>query len=79
MLTRPVAIQVKVTPNARVSALDQAIDGTWLARLKSVPIDGKANEGLIALVAKRFKCHKSAVKIKRGASGRMKQIRIEGV
>ena len=77
MSTRPIVIQVKVKPNARASVLDQAADGTWLAQLKSPPVDGKANEELITLVAERFECHKSAVTIKSGASGRMKRVRIE--
>jgi uncharacterized protein (TIGR00251 family) len=71
-------IQVKVKPNARVSALAQAADGTWLAQLKSPPVDGKANAELVALVAAHFRCRKSAVSIKSGASGRMKLIRIDG-
>ena len=71
-------IQVKVKPNARVSALAQAADGTWLAQLKSPPVDGKANAELVALVAAHFRCRKAAVSIKRGASGRMKLIRIDG-
>ena len=69
-------IQVKVTPRARVSSLTQAADGTWLAKLKSPPVDGKANAELIALVAENFKCSKSAVSIKAGASGRTKLVQI---
>ena len=70
-------IQVKVKPNARVSQIEEAVDGVWLAHLKSQPIDGKANEELIALVAKRCGCPKSAVSIKSGASGRMKRVCIQ--
>jgi uncharacterized protein len=70
-------IQVKVKPNARVSAFTQADDGTWLAQIKSPPIDGKANEELIALVAQHFRCRKSCVSIKSGASGRLKRVSIE--
>jgi Uncharacterized conserved protein len=70
-------IQVKVKPNARVSQIEEAADGVWLAQLKSQPIDGKANEELIALIAKRFGCPKSAVSIKSGASGRMKRVCIQ--
>lgn len=73
----PKVIQVKVKPNARVSLLEQQGPGVWLAQLKSPPIDGKANEELIALVARQFACRKSAVTIKSGASGRMKLVRIE--
>jgi uncharacterized protein (TIGR00251 family) len=45
--------------------------------LKAPPVDGKANEELIALVAERFGCRKTAVSIKSGASGRIKLVRIE--
>jgi uncharacterized protein len=69
-------IQVKVTPRARQSLLTQAADGTWLAKLKSSPVDGKANAELIALVAEHFKCSKSAVSIRTGASGRTKLVQI---
>ncbi|TFG85601.1 MAG: DUF167 domain-containing protein [Chromatiales bacterium] len=70
-------IQVKVKPRSRVSALEQAEGGTWTAKLKSPPIDGKANAELIALIARHFKCARSAVSIKSGASARMKLVRIE--
>jgi hypothetical protein len=70
-------IQVKVTPRARVSSLTQAADGTWVAKLKSPPVDGKANAELIALVAEQFGCSRGAVTIKAGAGGRMKLIRID--
>lgn len=70
-------IQVRVKPNSRASALDEQEDGTWLAQIKSPPVDGKANEELIALIAKHFGCRKSDVSIKSGGSGRVKLIRIE--
>ena len=72
-----VVLQVKVKPRARVSELSQAADGTWVARLKSPPVDGKANEELIALVAEHFRCRKASVVIKAGASGRTKLVRVE--
>ena len=71
-------LQVKVKPNARVSTLEPSVDGTWLAHIKAAPIEGKANEELIALVARRFQCRRSAVSIKSGASGRVKLVRVEG-
>ena len=69
-------IQIKVKPSSRTSLLEQNEDGTWLAQIKSPPVDGKANEELIALVAKHFGCRKSEVSIKSGASSRMKLIQI---
>ena len=72
----PKVIQIKVKPNARTSLLEPNEDGTWLAQLKSPPVDGKANEELIALVAKHFGCRKSEVSIKSGGSSRIKLIQI---
>jgi uncharacterized protein len=69
-------IRVKVTARSRVSSLTQSADGTWVAKLKSPPVDGKANAELIALVAEQFRCSKGAVTIKSGASGRMKLVQI---
>ena len=70
-------IQVKVKPTARVSAFEQQADGSWLAQIKSPPVDGKANEELVALVARHFGRRKSQVNIRSGASGRMKLVQIE--
>ena len=70
-------IQVKVKPNSASASLEALPDQTWVARLKSLPVDGKANEELIALIAKHFGCPKSAVSIRSGATGRMKRIQIE--
>jgi uncharacterized protein len=72
-----VTLQVKVKPRARVSELSQVADGTWVAKLKSPPVDGKANEELVGLVAQTFRCRKSSVTIKSGAAGRTKLVRVE--
>lgn len=70
-------LHIKVKPRARVSELAPADDGTWVARLKSPPVDGKANQELIALVARQFQCPRSAVTIKAGASGRIKLVSVD--
>jgi uncharacterized protein (TIGR00251 family) len=72
-----ILIQIKVKPQSRVSSLVQSEDGQWLANIKSLPVDGKANEELMALVAKQFGCAKSKVSIKSGASSRTKLVRVE--
>jgi uncharacterized protein YggU (UPF0235/DUF167 family) len=73
----PTILQIKVTPNARQSSLTQAEDGTWVAQIKSVPVDGKANLELIGLVAAQLGCAMAAVSIKTGSTGRMKLVRVE--
>lgn len=70
-------IHVKVRPNARESRLEPIPDGTWIARVRSAPVDGKANAELIELVAVHFQVRKSQVTIRSGAGGRLQLIRIE--
>ena len=69
-------IRVKVKPNARASTLEELSDGTWLARVKAPPVDGKANAELVKLVAEHFGVRKAAVTIKSGAGGRLKLVQI---
>lgn len=69
-------LQVKVKPNARESSLKYQEDGSWLAQLKSPPVDGKANQELIALIATHFSLRKSQVHIKTGTTGRIKLVEI---
>ena len=70
-------LQIKVKPRSKTTSLEQAADGTWVARHKSPPVDGKANEELVGLVAERFACRKAQVMIKSGAGGRMKLVKVE--
>ena len=73
---RPALLQVKVKPMARESRLEPQPDGTWLAWLKSPPVDGRANAELVALVAQRFGCSRSAVSISSGAGARLKRVKV---
>jgi uncharacterized protein (TIGR00251 family) len=70
-------LQIKVKPNARQSSLTLLEDGTWVAQIKSLPVDGKANLELIGLVAAQMGCTKAAVSIKTGSSGRVKLVKID--
>lgn len=71
-------IRVKVRPNAGKSSLEApGEDGLWHARLKSPPVDGRANAELAGLIARYFGCRRADVTIRSGAAGRVKLIRIE--
>lgn len=69
-------LQIKVKPNARASQFILAEDGTWLAQLKAAPVDGKANQELLTLLARHFNCRRTDIAIRSGASGRLKLVRI---
>lgn len=70
-------LSLRVKPNARHARLTEQADGTWLAEVNEPPVDGKANEAVIALVAGRFGVPKSRVDIKSGAASRLKRVQID--
>ena len=70
-------LKLKVKPGSRDESLIEQDDGTWVARVKAQPVDGKANAALIALIAAHFGLRKAQVSIKSGTSGRMKLVQLE--
>ncbi len=58
--------------------MEPQADGSLVVRLSAPPVDGKANEQLIELVAKHFGVAKSLIRITTGASSRMKTVEIVG-
>lgn len=76
-LQKSLRISVKVKPNSKSSKIEEAEeDMAWTAWLKSPPVDGKANQELISLIANHFSCKKKSVSIKHGKNGRLKLIDI---
>ncbi len=71
-------ISVRAKPRSSISSLEYEESGTWVARLRSSPVDGKANAELIELVAKHFGCARAAVSVVSGASARLKLVRVTG-
>lgn len=67
---------VKVKPNSKQQKVEQSDDGSLTIRLQSPPIDGKANQELIGLLAKQFKVPKSYIQIKSGLSSKNKVVEI---
>jgi len=70
-------LQIKVKPNSRKPRIDEAPGGLLTVHLKSPPVDGRANEELIACLAERYGVPKSRVRIKSGHSSRTKLVEIE--
>ena len=70
-------LTVRVKPNSRIADLVREEDGTYLARVKVPPVEGKANEALVALVVEAFGVRKAQVTIRRGAASRIKLVVID--
>jgi uncharacterized protein (TIGR00251 family) len=71
--------RVKVKPNSKQQKIEELADGSLNVHLKSPPVDGKANEELIKLLAKKFDVSKSSIRIKSGTTSRQKVIEIDGI
>lgn len=69
--------KVKVKPNSKQQKIIEESDGSLTVYLKSPPVDGKANEELIKLLADKFELPKSQIRIKSGLSSRQKLIEID--
>ena len=69
--------KVKVKPNSKQQILKEETDGSLTVHLKSPPVDGKANDELIKLLAEQFAVPKSKIKIKSGLSSRQKLVKID--
>ena len=71
-----VLLQLSVMPNAKRTEVDGLHDGALRVRLAAPPIDGRANEALIAWLAKSLGVAKRDVEVLRGESSRRKQVAI---
>lgn len=71
-------VPVRVFPRSHRNELTVEADGLRV-RLTAPPVEGAANEALVALVAARMKLPRRAVRVARGAAGRQKTIEITGL
>ena len=71
-----VLLLVSVMPNAKRTQVDGLHDGTLRVRLAAPPIEGRANDALVAWVAKQLKVPRRDVELLRGESSRRKQLAV---
>ena len=70
-------ITVQVKPGSKKGPLvELGDDGSLTVYLKERAVDGAANEGLIALLAKHYKVSKSEITIESGFTPRIKRVSV---
>ena len=72
-------IEVRLRPGAGRDELLGLRDGVLQARVSAPPIDGRANDALRKLVAKRLRVAPSRVTLVRGERSRDKVIAVDGM
>ena len=71
-------LDIRVQPRASRNAIE--VDGERITvRVTAVPESGKANDAVVALLAKRLRVPKSGVRIVRGVKSKDKRVRIDGL
>jgi len=73
-----VILELYVQPGAKRSEFAGEYDGRLKLRLAAPPVEGKANEALIAFLADHFNVPKRNVRIAAGLRSRRKRVVIEG-
>ena len=72
-----VTVSLRVKPRARRAALELAAD-RLSAAINAPPVDGKANDAVIALLAETWRVPKSSIGIVAGRTARTKTVAIAG-
>jgi uncharacterized protein len=72
-------LQVRVQPRARRDEIAGEREGRLLVRVTAPPVEGKANEAVRRLLAKRLGIAAGRVAVGRGQAGRDKLIEVEGI
>jgi hypothetical protein len=70
---------VRVVPRASQSSIEGIYGGALKVKIAAPPVDGAANEELVAVLAKAFDVARSRIRVVRGARSRTKSVEIEGV
>jgi uncharacterized protein len=73
-----VLLEVLVQPRASRTRVAGEHDGRLKIQLAAPPVDGEANEALIAFLAAALGVRRADVTIERGAAGRRKTVRVAG-
>ena len=70
-------LRLAVVPHARRTEVDGVHDGALRVRLAAPPIEGRANEALVAWLARQLGVPRRCVELAHGASGRRKTVAID--
>ncbi|MCC6346610.1 MAG: YggU family protein [Nitrospirales bacterium] len=75
-----IILEVKVIPKSSHTGIAGVMDGTVVkVKLTAPPVEGAANEQLIAFLAEEFGIKKSSIVILKGETSRRKTVKLTGV
>jgi uncharacterized protein len=72
-------LKVRVQPRAKRTEVAGEREGAIVIRVNAPPVDGRANEAVCRLIAKRLGVASGAVRVVRGEAARDKLVRVDGI
>ncbi|CAN5556198.1 hypothetical protein BH10ACI4_BH10ACI4_37850 [soil metagenome] len=69
-------LSVRIHPGARKNAIHGLHDGALKISLTTPPVDGRANDALIAFLGDRLRIPKARITLLTGATSRSKNLRV---
>ena len=76
-ITHMTRIYVKVIPRSSQNKVEKISEGEYKIKLTAPPVDGKANDMLIKVLADYFGVSKSSLNIVGGKSARIKMVDVD--
>lgn len=74
-----VRLELRVIPRSPCAGVDGVRDGRLLLRVTAPPVDGAANEAVIAAIAGALDVPKRDVRVVAGQTARNKAVEVDGV
>jgi uncharacterized protein (TIGR00251 family) len=74
-----IQLTIRVVPRASKPGIAGTRGGALLVRLQSAPVEGAANEELVALLAQTFGVARRDVRIVAGEHSRVKRVTLEAI
>lgn len=74
-----VILTLHIQPGAKKTEVAGLYGDALKIRLAAPPVDGKANDALLAFLAKKLGAGRTAVELLSGQTSRAKRVRIDGV
>jgi uncharacterized protein (TIGR00251 family) len=76
---RETVLTIRVVPGSSKNKVVASEGGILRVKLTAPPVEGRANQALIAFLAKRLRVPKGKVTIVSGPFSRVKRVRVEGI
>lgn len=74
-----VSLAIKLHPRAAANEIGEPLGAELRVKVTAPPVDAKANEALLSLLAKELGCPRSSVILLRGHTSRHKVVKLHGV